>query len=144
MAAFTVVADSRDELVDTFRSITDESARLMNGEPYPDRDPSYPPLYAGNVRNLPPPADLSVVTSVGASLFDERFGLAGRRPPELREMPFLANDRLEPDRSHGDLLLSIASASQDTNLFAQGPHTSGHAHAHVEMDDRRFQPSGPG
>ena len=118
MAAFTVVADSRDELVDTFRSITDESARLMNGEPYPDRDPSYPPLYAGNVGNPPPPADLSVVTSVGASLFDERFGLAGRRPPELREMPFLANDRLEPDRSHGDLLLSIASASQDTNLFA--------------------------
>ncbi len=118
MAAFTVVADNRDELVDTFRSLTEESARLMNGEPYPDRDPNYPPLYAGNVGNPPPPADLSIVTSVGASLFDDRFGLASQRPPELREMPFLANDRLEPDRSHGDLLLSIASATQDTNLFA--------------------------
>ena len=28
MAAFSVVADNRDELVDTFRSLTDESARL--------------------------------------------------------------------------------------------------------------------
>jgi deferrochelatase/peroxidase EfeB len=118
MAAFSVMADNREELVDTFRSLTDELARLMNGEPYPDRDPNYPPLYAGNVGNPPPPADLSVVTSVGASLFDGRFGLADLRPTELREMPFLANDRLDPTRSHGDLLLSIASASQDVNLFA--------------------------
>jgi deferrochelatase/peroxidase EfeB len=51
-------------------------------------------------------------------LFDDRFGLADRRPAELRQMPFLANDRLDPTRTHGDLLLSIASASQDVNLFA--------------------------
>lgn len=118
MAAFNVVADNRAELTDAFRALTEESARLMNGEPYPDRDPSYPPLYAGNVGNPAPPADLSVVTAVGASLFDNRFGLAGTAPPELREMPFLANDRLDPARSHGDVLLSIASGSQDVNLFA--------------------------
>ena len=33
-------------------------------------------------------------------------------------MPFLANDRLDPERTHGDLLLTITSAHEDVNLFA--------------------------
>jgi deferrochelatase/peroxidase EfeB len=33
-------------------------------------------------------------------------------------MPFLANDRLDPERSHGDLLLTVTSAHEDVNLFA--------------------------
>jgi deferrochelatase/peroxidase EfeB len=59
-----------------------------------------------------------VVVSVGASLFDGRYGLRDRTPRELVEMPFLANDRLDPGRSHGDLLLTITSAHADINLFA--------------------------
>ncbi len=118
MAAFDVVGADRDELRATFETLTEESARLMSGEPYPERDPSYPPLHTGHVGNPAPPADLSIVVSVGASLFDDRFGLADRRPIELRQMPFLANDRLDPARSHGDVLVTIASTSQDMNLFA--------------------------
>ena len=34
------------------------------------------------------------------------------------EMPFMANDRLDPDRSHGDLLLTIQAEHSDTVLFA--------------------------
>ena len=62
--------------------------------------------------------DLTVVVSVGASLFDDRYGLARRAPRELVEMPFLANDRLDPERTHGDLLLSIEAEHPDTVLFA--------------------------
>ncbi len=118
MAAFTVTAETGQDLADTFRSLSDEIERLMGGQPYEDRGPAYPPLYTGSVGNPPPPADLSVVVSVGASLFDDRFGLAGRRPKDLVTMPFLANDKLDPDRSHGDVLLSISSAHEDVNLFA--------------------------
>ncbi len=118
MAAFTLTAADRDELRDTFVALTDEIDRLMSGEPYEDRDPAYPPVYTGTVGNPPPPADLSVVVSVGASLFDDRYGLADRRPAALEKMPFLANDRLDPERSHGDLLLTITSAHEDINLFA--------------------------
>lgn len=117
-AAFTVTADDRGELQELFRTLTDESERLMAGTPYEDLDPAYPPLHTGHLGNPPPPADLSVITSVGASLFDDRYGLERRRPRELVRMPFLANDRLDPERSHGDLLLSISSANEDTNLFA--------------------------
>jgi deferrochelatase/peroxidase EfeB len=33
-------------------------------------------------------------------------------------MPFLANDRLDPDRSHGDLLVSVEAGHPDTVQFA--------------------------
>jgi deferrochelatase/peroxidase EfeB len=118
LAAFTVTADNRDELRDTLRALSSESERLMSGEPYEDRDPAYPPLHTGAVGNPPPPADLSVVVSAGASLFDDRYGLADRKPMALEKMPFLANDRLDPERSHGDLLLTVTSAHEDVNLFA--------------------------
>jgi deferrochelatase/peroxidase EfeB len=118
LAAFTVTADDRDELRETFEALTAESERLMSGEPYDERDPAYPPLYTGTIGNPPPPSDLSVVVSVGASLFDDRYGLADRQPRALEKMPFLANDRLDPERSHGDLLLTVTSAHEDVNLFA--------------------------
>ena len=118
LAAFTVTADDRAELRETFEALTAESERLMSGKPYDERDPAYPPLYTGTVGNPPPPSDLSVVVSVGASLFDDRYGLADRKPRALEKMPFLANDRLDPERSHGDLLLTVTSAHEDVNLFA--------------------------
>lgn len=118
MAAFHVTAEDRDELRELFTTLTDESERLMSGTPYEDLDPAYPALHTGHLGNPPPPADLSVTVSVGSTLFDDRYGLAGRKPRELVDMPFLANDRLDPERTHGDLLLSIASANEDTNLFA--------------------------
>lgn len=118
LAAFTVHAADRAELRETLRALTDEIQHLMAGTAYEELDADYPPTYNGVLGNPPPPADLSVVVSVGASLFDDRFGLADRRPRQLERMPFLANDRLDPERSHGDLLLTIASANQEFDLFA--------------------------
>jgi deferrochelatase/peroxidase EfeB len=118
LAAFTVTAEDRDELAGMFEALSAEIDHLMSGRPYEERDPAYPALHTGAVGNPPPPADLSVVVSVGASLFDDRYGLADRRPRALERMPFLANDRLDPERSHGDLLLTITSAHEDVNLFA--------------------------
>jgi deferrochelatase/peroxidase EfeB len=118
LAAFTVTAADRAELADTLAALTSEIDRLMSGRQYEERDGAYPPLHTGAVGNPPPPADLSVVVSVGASLFDDRYGLADRRPRALATMPFLTNDRLDPERSHGDLLVTATSAHEDVNLFA--------------------------
>jgi deferrochelatase/peroxidase EfeB len=119
LAAFTVTADDRAELRETFEALTAKADRLMSGTPYEDRDPAYPPVYTGTVGNPPPPSDLSVVVSVGASLFDDRYGLADRKPAALETMPFLANDRLDPARSHGDLLLTITSTHEDVKLLVE-------------------------
>jgi deferrochelatase/peroxidase EfeB len=118
LAAFTVTSASRDGLVAMLRTLSTEIERLMEGRPYLDRGPGYPPLYTGAVGNPAPPADLTVTVSVGASLFDDRYGLTDRKPADLVTMPFLGNDKLDPSRSHGDLLLTISSYHQDLNLFA--------------------------
>jgi deferrochelatase/peroxidase EfeB len=118
MASFDSTAGDRDELAAAFAALTDESRRLMTGGEYEDRDDAFPALHAGTLGNPPPPADLSVIVGVGASLFDDRYGLAARKPRELVPMPFLANDRLDPARTHGDVLLSISADTPDVCIFA--------------------------
>ena len=118
MAAFDVVSGDRAALREMLRELTDEVRALMAGRPPQQRDPAYPPVDSGILGDRPAADDLSVVVSVGASLFDDRFGLGDRRPRELVEMPFLANDRLDPDRSHGDLLVTVEANHPDTLQFA--------------------------
>jgi deferrochelatase/peroxidase EfeB len=118
VASFTVQSRDRAGLSATLAELTDEIRGLMAGKPPEVRDPAYPPVDSGILGEKPPPDDLSVVVGVGASLFDDRFGLADRKPKELVTMPFLANDRLDPKLSHGDLSIIIESGHNDTVQFA--------------------------
>ncbi|KUI13016.1 peroxidase [Mycobacterium sp. GA-1285] len=118
IASFNVLSKDRDGLERTLRELTDEIRGLMAGRPPEVRDPEYPPVDSGILGEQPPADNLSVVVGVGASLFDDRFGLAERRPRELVTMPFLANDRLDPKLSHGDLSIVIEAGHNDTVVFA--------------------------
>jgi deferrochelatase/peroxidase EfeB len=118
VASFTVQSRDRAGLSATLAALTDEIRGLMAGKPPEVRDPAYPPVDSGILGERPPPDNLSVVVGVGASLFDDRFGLADRKPKELVTMPFLANDRLDPKLSHGDLSIIIESGHNDTVQFA--------------------------
>lgn len=117
IAALDLVVESRADVVATFKALSDEIDGLMTGRPYTRRDLRFPALQTGTLGEKPTPTDLAVVVSVGASLFDERFDLAGQKPRELVKMPFLANDELDPARSHGDVLLSITADSPDATIF---------------------------
>jgi deferrochelatase/peroxidase EfeB len=90
----------------------------MEARPPERRDTAYPPAETGILGPELRTDGLSVTVSVGASLFDHRFGLAGRRPRELARMPFLANDRLDPAQTHGDLLLALSADQPDMLLHA--------------------------
>ncbi|MFF0151931.1 Dyp-type peroxidase [Micromonospora sp. NPDC005203] len=56
----------------------------------------------------------SVTVGIGASLFDDRFGLAGLRPRCLRPMESFPNDVLDPEQCHGDLLVQVCADRPET------------------------------
>lgn len=118
IASFNVLSKDRDGLKRTLSELTEEIRGLMAGKPPEARDPEYPPVDSGILGEQPPADNLSIVVGVGASLFDHRFGLADRKPKELVTMPFLANDRLDPKLSHGDLSIVIEAGHNDTVVFA--------------------------
>jgi deferrochelatase/peroxidase EfeB len=118
VASFNVLSKDRAALSATLAELTDEIRGLMAGKPPEVRDPEYPPVDSGILGDKPPADNLSIVVGVGASLFDDRFGLADRKPRELVTMPFLANDRLDPKLSHGDLSIIFEAGHIDTVQFA--------------------------
>ncbi|GAB3861275.1 iron uptake transporter deferrochelatase/peroxidase subunit [Nocardioides maradonensis] len=116
--ALDVTAATRPQLAQALRTLTADLRFLTAGGTPPDAG-----LVATNDDNgiLGPqvPADgLTVTVSVGASLFDHRFGLAERKPRQLRAMDVFDNDRPDPARTGGDLLLQICADNQDTVLHA--------------------------
>jgi deferrochelatase/peroxidase EfeB len=52
---------------------------------------------------------MTVTIGLGASLFDERFGLAEQRPAGLRDLPAFAGDQLDPSRCGGDACVLICA-----------------------------------
>jgi deferrochelatase/peroxidase EfeB len=118
IASFNVHSKNRAGLRSTLQELTEEIRGLMAGKPPETRDPAYPPVDSGILGEKPPADNLSIVVGVGASLFDDRFGLADRKPKELVTMPFLANDRLDPKLSHGDVSIIFEAGHNDTVQFA--------------------------
>ena len=118
VASFNLQARDRAGLERTLRELSEEIRGLMAGRPPEVRDPEFPPVDSGILGERPPADNLSIVVGVGASLFDGRFGLADRKPKDLVTMPFLANDRLDPKLSHGDLSIIFEAGHNDTVQFA--------------------------
>src|SRR2546423_13674841 len=74
MAAFGTQAADRSALDRLFRGLTDEIRGLMGGRPPQARDAAYPAVDSGVLGANPAADNLSVGVSVGASLFDGRYG----------------------------------------------------------------------
>ena len=117
LAAFACVDGDRHALGETFRGLSEEVDALLSGRVQPETDPALPPPDSGVLQEVTDPGLMATV-SVGASLFDDRYGLAERKPRELVTMPFLANDRLDPARSHGDVLIALQGKEPDVCVHA--------------------------
>lgn len=118
VAAFDVVAADRKELAELFQAITDRTRYLTAGGQPDDPGISAPPADSGVLGPSVPAGGLTVTVGVGASLFDDRYGLADRKPASLGPMRTFPNDALDPAQCHGDLSLVISADTTDTVVHA--------------------------
>ena len=116
--SFTVTAEGRGELTDLFQTLTDRARFLTVGGTPPPVGVTGPPSDSGVLGPVVVPDGLTVTVGVGASLFDDRFGLADRKPAYLTTMQPFPNDELDPAQCQGDLSLQLSAGSTDTVLHA--------------------------
>jgi deferrochelatase/peroxidase EfeB len=104
-AALDLVTKRPGDVVRMFRIWTDAAARLTSGEDTPSD--------SGETLGLET-SGLTLTFGIGAGLFDGRYGLAGRRPEALVDLPGFNGDQLVPEHSDGDL--SIQACADDPQV----------------------------
>jgi deferrochelatase/peroxidase EfeB len=118
-AAFDSIAPSRAELASALEALSERARRLTRGYdallgaagegPTPD---------SGILGSEVTPDGLTVTIAFGASLFDHRYGLAGRKPRALKPMTTFPDDALVAEECHGDLVVQLCANSEQTLLNA--------------------------
>jgi deferrochelatase/peroxidase EfeB len=116
--SFDLVTTTRAELAYLFQELTDLARSLTAGGPPPDAGVGSPPSDSGILGPNAPADALTITVGVGASLFDDRFGLADQAPKRLSTMQPFPNDNLDQAECHGDLMLQICAGSLDATLHA--------------------------
>ena len=116
--ALDVTATSRAELADLFKTVTERARFLTTGGTPPDPGLTAPPRDSGVLGPTVVPDSLTVTVSAGATLFDDRFGLARAKPARLRTMDEFPDDALRRDVCDGDLLLQVCADDRDAVTHA--------------------------
>jgi deferrochelatase/peroxidase EfeB len=125
--SFDVITDKRDELVRVLKEWSAAAARLTTG-----RDagaigavngiPAAPPDDTGEALGLPA-SQLTLTVGFGATLFRDargrdRFGLAGRRPAALADLPRFPGEALRPEISGGDICVQACANDPQVAVHA--------------------------
>lgn len=116
--AFDLHVSTKADLKTFFRALTDITRCVTFGGATHSNDLTGPPVDNGIVGSDVDPDGISVTVGVGASLFDARFGLSGRKPLHLHPMQAFANDSLDPKACHGDISVQVCAHNQDTVIHA--------------------------
>jgi deferrochelatase/peroxidase EfeB len=137
VVAFSATADGRGELIELFQTITARARFLTAGGLPPPVGIGAPPSDSGVLGPSVVPDGLTVTLGVGSTLFDDRYGLAGRRPARLTPMMPFPDDDLDPAQTGGDLILQLSAGNADTVMHALrdiAKHTRGGMQATWRID----------
>jgi deferrochelatase/peroxidase EfeB len=125
-AAFDVITDAREELAQLLKDWTAAAARMTQGlgagELGPTSGPyAAPPDDTGEAIGLAP-AGLTITLGFGPTLFrkdgKDRFGLLSRQPDALQRLPHFPADKLNPQRSDGDLCVQACADDPQVAVHA--------------------------
>lgn len=119
-AAFDVTTESREELVALLKAWTEAAEEMTGGRRVGSGTAvgyDSPPTDTGEALGLPA-SGLTLTFGFGPSLFDDRFGLADRRPKSLQPLPHFAGDNLDPARSDGDLCVQACANDPQVAVHA--------------------------
>jgi deferrochelatase/peroxidase EfeB len=108
--ALDVVAGAgREDLRALLRAWTTAALRMTRGQAVGETDvPDAPPVDTGEALGSEP-AKLTITIGYGPSLFDDRFGLAAKRPASLKPLPLLPNENLDLGTVGGDIAIQACS-----------------------------------
>jgi deferrochelatase/peroxidase EfeB len=99
----------RDDVRDLLRTWTRAAARMTRGQLVGEVERlTAPPVDTGEAVGSPV-AKLTITIGYGPSLFNHRFGLAGKRPALLKTLPLLPNEELDRNYLGGDLAIQACS-----------------------------------
>ena len=118
IAVFDVLAKDKKGFEKLLRTLTDRITFLTQGGQLPQIDPKFPPLNSGLMGDHVFPDNLTMTVSLGASVFDGRFGLTALKPKHLQDMKPFPNDALEPESTDGDVSIQICSNTAETCIHA--------------------------
>ena len=97
LAGFDTTATDVDGLRQFLQALADQTDALVGKTIPTGANDLLPPPDNGILGFTAEPDDLTITLAFGASLFDERFGLADRKPTELTRMPVFPNDEPHPE-----------------------------------------------
>ncbi|MEU6216312.1 iron uptake transporter deferrochelatase/peroxidase subunit [Streptomyces sp. NPDC047022] len=119
-AAFDVKTDDRAEFVQMLKDWTDAARRMTSGKAIGDGAygglAEAPPDDTGEALGLKP-SRLTLTIGFGPSLFD-KFGLSGKRPGALVDLPQFPGDNLDKSRTGGDLCIQACADDPQVAVHA--------------------------
>jgi deferrochelatase/peroxidase EfeB len=118
VVSFNATVQSRADLVELFKTVTDRARFLTSGGTPPVVGIGGPPSDSGVLGPTVTPNGLTVTFGVGSTLFDDRYGLASRQPAHLVPMPSFPDDNLDQAQCGGDLILQLSAGNSDTVVHA--------------------------
>ncbi|MBN3525127.1 iron uptake transporter deferrochelatase/peroxidase subunit [Paenibacillus apiarius] len=108
--SFDLTVSSLSEVRTLFQAWTKAAAAMTSGQMIGEfnDNPNMPPSDTGEAAGLSP-SRMTITFGAGPSLFDSRFGLAGKRPAAFPDLPVFLADDIQPQWSGGDLCVQVCA-----------------------------------